>query len=314
MVFKTPILFIVFNRPDVTERVFAAIKKLQPAELFVVADGPRNEADREKCEQVRAIVKAVDWDCQVKYLLREKNLGVKLAGSSAITWFFEQVEQGIILEDDCLPDQSFFWFCQELLDYYKDNEKIWHISGNNFQKHQVTDSYYFSQIPHIWGWATWRRAWQYYDIGIKNFPDFIKKNKIKKLFKPKIFQRFWIDVFAKNYAGLDNGWDFQWAFAMFDRGGLAIHPRVNLIANIGFGTGASHSFDAESVFANWPTGTMNFPLRHPAAIIIDNQADDLVMRRNLGATWYNFWLKKILKKIGLFDFLKRIYYSIRKIN
>ena len=313
MVFSAPILFIVFNRPEPTARVFAEIKKLQPKQLFIVADGPRHEADKQNCEQVRHIVKQVDWDCEVKYLFREKNLGVKLAGSSAITWFFEQVEQGIILEDDCLPDQSFFFFCQEMLERYKNNNQIWHISGNNFQKHKIADSYYFSQIPHVWGWATWRRAWQNYDINIKKFPEFVKNNKIKKLFPKKIQQLFWLDVFNKNYLGQDNGWDYQWAFAMQDNGGLAIHPQVNLISNIGFGSDASHSFDSASAFANYPTQPLNFPLRHPEAIIINKQADDFVMKFCLGATWHNFYLKKILKKIGLFNFFKNIYYKLKNI-
>lgn len=310
MKFNTPILFIVFNRPDTTAKVFAAIKKLQPRQLFIVADGPRNEQDREKCAAVREIVSDIDWDCQVKTLFRDKNLGVKLAGSSAIDWFFSQVEQGIILEDDCLPDQSFFWYCQELLEYYKDNEKIWHISGDNFQKHKIADSYYFSQIPHIWGWATWRRAWQYYDLNIRDFPDFRKQHKINQLFSKKIWQWFWLDVFNKNYLGQDNGWDFQWAFAMFNHGGLAIHPQVNLISNIGFGAEASHSFNPLSSFANLPTLPLSFPLKHPSAIIIDQQADCLVMSRNLGATWYNFGLKYLFKKIGIFKYFKKIYYFI----
>lgn len=314
MRFNTPILFIVFNRPESTARVFEAIRQLQPQALFIVADGPRNSGDKEKCAEVRRIVGHIDWDCEVKTLFREKNMGVKLAGSSAIDWFFSQVEQGIILEDDCLPDQSFFWYCQELLERYKDNERIWHISGNNFQKHQIPDSYYFSQIPHIWGWATWRRAWQYYDISIKDFPRFREERKITKLFKPKIFQMFWLDVFKKNYLGLDNGWDFQWAFAMFDHSGLAIHPRVNLISNLGFGKDASHSFDPLNSFANRPIGTMEFPLKHPASIIIDKRADDFVMKHNLGATWHSFWLKQVMKKIGIFNFVKKVYYSIHKVD
>ncbi len=314
MKFTTPLLFIVFNRPEATRQVFAAIKKLQPSQLFIVADGPRNEDDESKCVEVRRIVSDIDWDCQVKTLFRDTNVGVKLAGSGAIDWFFSQVEQGIILEDDCLPDQSFFWFCQELLDKYKNNDRIWHISGNNWQKHHIDDSYYFSQIPHIWGWATWRRAWQYYDIAIKDFPRFTQEHKIKQLFPSKIFQLFWQDVFRKNYLGQDNGWDFQWAFAMFDRGGLAIHPQVNLISNIGFSREASHSFDPASSFAGRPIKTLSFPLKHPTKIIIDERADNLVMKKNLGATWYNFGLKQLLKKIGVFNFFKKIYYSWRQLD
>jgi len=314
MKFETPILFIVFNRAESTARVFEAIKKLQPTRLFIVADGPRNQTDQAGCDAVRQIVKQIDWDCQAKFLFREKNVGVKLGGSSAIDWFFSQVEQGIILEDDCLPEQSFFWFCQELLERYQNNERIMHISGNNFQEHHIADSYYFSQIPHIWGWATWRRAWQYYDINARTWPEFARTGKLEKLFPKKIQQIFWRDVFNKEYLGLDNGWDFQWALAMFEHDGLAIHPQVNLISNIGFGENASHSFDPLSSFANRSTAPLAFPLKHPASMVVDSRADNLVMTKNLGATYLNFGLKKIMKKIGIFNFLKKVYYSIRKIN
>ncbi len=315
MRFDTPVLFIVFNRPESTARVFESIKKLQPQRLFIAVDGARNDADKEKCEQVKRIIEGVDWDCDVKYLYRDKNVGVKLAGSSAIDWFFTQVEQGIILEDDCLPDQSFFWYCRDLLAYYKDDERVWHISGNNFQPKMVTDaSYYVSRIPHVWGWATWRRAWQYYDINIKDFPDFVKKGRIIDLFPKKIHQQFWLDVFNNNYLGLDNGWDFQWAFVMFAHNGLAIHPRVNLISNIGFGADASHSFDQLSPYANLPTTTIELPLSHPISLLPNQKADNYVMSHNLGATWHSFFLKKVLKKIGIFDLVKKNYYRLKNLR
>lgn len=313
--FVTPILFIIFNREESTRRVFGAIKELRPKQLFIAADGPRDIAGEvERCVATRAIIEQIDWDCQVELLFREKNLGCRLAVSSAIDWFFSQVEQGIILEDDCLPEQSFFWFCQELLERYKDNERIMHISGNNFQKHKIKDSYYFSQISHIWGWATWRRAWHRYDIKIKTFPDFVKKETITKIFPKKIQQRFWLNVLNRNYLGLDSNWDYQWAYTLLNNHGLAIHPKVNLVSNIGFGAEASHSFNPSDSFANWSTGSLNFPLKHPTDIIVDKRADDFVMRHNLGATYYDFGLKQVLKKIGVFDFFKRAYYFIRKIS
>jgi hypothetical protein len=175
---NTPVLFLIFNRPNTTEQVFEAIAKAKPRCLFVAADGPRTdkEGEAEKCQAVRDIIKRVDWDCEVKTLFREQNLGCKEAVSSAITWFFEQVEEGIILEDDCLPSDSFFSFCAELLEKYRDDKRIMMISGDNFQDgiQRGDASYYFSSVPWIWGWATWRRAWRLYDREMQTFPSFVK--------------------------------------------------------------------------------------------------------------------------------------------
>ena len=155
---ETPVLFLVFNRPDTTAQVFEAIRQAKPPRLYVASDGAREdkEGELEKVKQVREIVSQVDWNCEVKTLFRDKNLGCKIAVSSAIDWFFEQEEMGIILEDDCLPHPTFFRFCQELLERYRDDERIGMISGNNFQfGRKCTDySYYFSMYSHIWGWAS----------------------------------------------------------------------------------------------------------------------------------------------------------------
>lgn len=314
MTFNTPILLIAFNRPQTTARVFAALKDLQPKQLFIALDAPRDEADEEACAAVKNIVRTVDWDCQVEYLIQEQNLGVKLAGPTAINWFFSKVEQGIILEDDCLPELSFFGYCEELLNYYQDNEQIWHISGDNFQTGSVTsDSYYFSRIPHIWGWATWRRAWQHYDIAMKTFPDFVANQSIKKIFPQKIHQLFWLDVFRQNYLALDKGWDFQWSYALIKHQALAINPGVNLISNIGFGAGAAHATDQASSFANLPTSPISLPLRHPSNLVVNALADDFIMSHNFGATWSNFFIKQILRRLGLFALAKRFYYYFKSL-
>ena len=172
---NTPVLFLIFNRPETTEIVFSVIRKAEPPRLYVAADGPRPDYpnDAESCEIVRAIATDVNWDCKVKTLFRDQNLGCKLAASKAIDWFFEQELEGIILEDDCLPDQSFFWFCQELLGKYRDDTRIMHIGGTNFQfgKERTKYSYYFSRYAHVWGWASWRRAWKFYDVEMKNWRD-----------------------------------------------------------------------------------------------------------------------------------------------
>jgi len=179
--FNTPILFLVFNRPNTTQRVFNVIRQVKPKQLFVAADGPRRDkgADEEKCEATREIVKQIDWDCEVKTLFREENLGCGKAVSSAITWFFENVEEGIILEDDCLPNLDFFGYCEELLDRYRDNREVMFIGGDNFQKGKKWGdaSYYFSAYNHVWGWATWKRTWDIYDFKL----DSINENDIDSI-------------------------------------------------------------------------------------------------------------------------------------
>jgi len=178
--FSTPILFIVFNRLDTAQKVFESIKLIRPKYLFVAADGPRVDVagEKQKCEDTRAIIKQIDWDCDIKTLFREKNIGIKNAVSSAITWFFNNIEEGIILEHDCLPNDSFFIYCEEILNKYKKNEQVMHVSGNFFQPTPVgKNDYYFSRIPHIWGWATWKRAWVKYNLEMNGYSEFIQNKK-----------------------------------------------------------------------------------------------------------------------------------------
>ena len=197
--FQTPILFLIFNRPDTTKLVFESIKRIKPAKLYIAADGARKHKVGEDllCKETRSIIDLIDWECEIKTLLRTENLGCKIAVSSAIDWFFENEEQGIILEDDCLPNESFFNFCEQLLNQFKENKEIMHISGNNFQDGitRGDGSFYFSKYNHIWGWATWKRAWKLYNVKLeiedkKEIEIFIEKNfETKKIlyfiFRPK---------------------------------------------------------------------------------------------------------------------------------
>lgn len=244
MSFSTPILFLIFNRPDTTEQVFAKIKEIKPKYLYVAADGPRENRNGEKelCEQTRKIViEAIDWDCEVKTLFRDKNLGCGKAVSSAITWFFDNVEEGIILEDDILTSIDFFFFCSELLKYYRNEENVYSISGSNFLdgKKYNEKSYYFTRYPFIWGWATWKRAWKKYDYNMKELSDFVKSKKIEKIFDNKAEQIFWTSYFEK--AKDIDTWDFQWSFTVMNHDGCSIAPCVNLTKNIGFGPDATHT-------------------------------------------------------------------------
>ena len=247
--FSTPILFLIFNRPDTTMQVFAEIKKMQPAKLFIAADGPRTdrEGEKEKCEEVRKwVLSQIDWNCEVKTLFRDINLGCGKAVSDGITWFFNNVEEGIILEDDTLPNESFFLFCEMALSSFRNHTGVMHISGNNFQLSCVgSENYYFSKIVHVWGWATWKRAWNMYSFQIKEII-----NESNNFFDDELINNYWNKVFEKVKSNQVDTWDYQWAYAVLSNSGFAIMPQYNLVKNIGFNNRATHTTDKDNFFAN----------------------------------------------------------------
>jgi hypothetical protein len=273
---KVPVLMVVFNRPELTKQVFDAVRNYKPERLYVAADGPRAhvEQDLKKCEATRAVFKGVDWDCKVEYLYRDNNLGCGRAVSSAITWFFEQEEEGIILEDDCLPDASFFEYCRSLLAYHRHNSKVMHIGGCNFQygKTYGEASYYYSSIPHVWGWASWRRAWKHYDFNLSDLNFFLNRKVIEHYVGKGKVHDFWFEIFCKMNQKRIDTWDYQWQYAIWNAGGLAIIPQVNLIKNIGFGADATHTTQ-DHPFSGLATGTMD-KLIHPEVITLNREADD----------------------------------------
>jgi FkbM family methyltransferase len=291
-------LFLVFNRPDTTKQVFAKIKEVKPKQLFIASDGARigKEGEQEKVEAVRDyILKNIEWQCEVKTLFRERNLGCGRAVSEAITWFFENVEQGIILEDDTLPNTSFFHFCEALLNYYQNNEKIFMISGDNFQngiKRGKAD-YYFSIYTHIWGWATWKRSWQKYDFQMKKLQEFIQQNKIKKYFKNKQHQAFWLNNFIATQKGEIDTWDYQLMFACLHGEELVILPNANLVTNIGFREDATHT-KKNNLFANMPTEDLKFPLKHTTKTIRCKKADRYTQKNVFGGGKEHNTLKSIV--------------------
>src|SRR6056297_64879 len=298
-----PLLFVVFNRVDTTRKVFNKIKKVKPTKLFIAADGPREDrpGEKEKCKKVRDIINDIDWDCEVKTLYRDKNLGCKKAISSAIDWFFENVENGIILEDDCLPHISFFRFASELLKYYKDDDRIMHISGSNFlfkKTQNLKNSYYFSKYAHIWGWATWKRAWKKYDVNMKSFPEFKRKNLIKNIFRKKNIQKYWMKRFEKSFSNRIDTWDYQWLYTLLINNGLSVVPGKNLIHNIGFNEDATHTTAAKNSIVNNLNNKMEFPIIHPELLVVNKKIDEKVFNnRYLINKTFVSPLKKIIKKI-----------------
>ncbi|MCX6188654.1 MAG: hypothetical protein NTW54_03460 [Bacteroidetes bacterium] len=277
---STPILFLIFNRPDTTLQVFEKIRENKPEKFYIAADGPRSTKPGEQtiCDQLRATILAgIDWKCEIKTLFRKENLGCMLAVTGAIDWFFEQEEMGIILEDDCLPNNSFFRFCNELLVHYKDDERIMQISGNNFQfgKKWGEASYYFSKYNHIWGWATWRRAWKLNTLDKSQFDDFVDSNQINYLFQNAGERKFWMDHLKSVYRNSDGSvWDAHWTLSMWMQNGLCILPNVNLVSNIGFGEDALHTKDGGHTSSKIETKEMDSIILHPAYPLRNFLADN----------------------------------------
>lgn len=271
---STPIVLLIFNRPDLTAIVFEAIAQVKPKKLLVVADGPRFPEEAEKCQRARAVIEKVNWDCEVLTNFSEKNLGCGRRVASGLDWVFSKVEEAIILEDDCIPTPSFFNFCQVLLDYYRYDKRVMHISGNNFQANQSrTDySYYLSKYSHIWGWATWRRAWNHFDLSMKTWPKFKESGMLKFVCEDPYEQKYWTKTFEQVFDGTINTvWSYQWQYACWCQNGLSVLPNFNLVSNIGFGLDATHT-RGNSCFSNIPTVDI-WKIDHPQFIVRHQEAD-----------------------------------------
>jgi len=282
----TPVVLIIFNRPERTAEVFATIRAARPAQLFVIADGPRPivKSDASKCAAARAIIEQVDWPCQIFRRFAEQNIGLRQNVSEGLDWVFSQVKEAIILEDDCLPDSSFFPFCEALLERYAQDRQVAMIGGTNLNPTHMLpsagESYYFSRFCHIWGWATWRRAWQLCDHEMKEWPSLRRTNWLMKKFGNCTAENYWRRLFddshARNRDGL-NTWDIPWLFACWRHDLLSIVPKTNLVANIGFGLDAAHT-KSETRAARLPTNPIEFPLQHPKEKIVNAEADRYVQK------------------------------------
>lgn len=277
--FDVPILFLIFNRPETTQKVFDVIRLIRPRRLFVAADGPRPgmDADFRNCAAARLITHKIDWPCDVQYRFLEKNYGCRRAVSGAISWFFSQVEYGIVLEDDCLPSVDFFYFCSAALETYRDDERVMHVNGTiHVPPAGLKDNAWFSRYALVWGWASWRRAWKNYDPLLLNYP-FAKLHKIFDHEKSMRWRELLNNV-RQNKSGF-NTWDFQWSAALFACNGIAVSPKVNLIQNIGIGSGTheirsslQYSLPEEKV---WDAEKIDLPVSgYP-----DLSADDIIFDR-----------------------------------
>ena len=304
---NTALLFLVFNRPSCTQKVFDVIKKVKPKKLYVACDGARNKIESRLVNEVKEIIKNITWPCELKTLFRNNNLGCKMAVSNAIDWFFEHEEKGIILEDDCLPHIDFFYFCEELLIKYKNNPEISIINGTNFQdgNKRGSYSYYFSNIIHIWGWATWRRVWKDYDYKMLFWPKWKLTEEWKEKFPNFIERKYHEEIFDEVYEEKIDTWDYQLHAHVLKMNGLNITPNVNLVSNIGFGSNATHTFvvDKNSNMASYEIA----PLVHPNKIIRNIKADKYEFNRNCGnVRWIYSKFKKFIVKLKIYQIVKKL--------
>lgn len=279
---RTPVALFIFSRVEATERIFAEIARARPRLLLVVADGPRpgHPGEAERCAAARAVVERVDWDCEVRRNYAGENLGCRRRVASGLDWVFEECEEAVVLEDDCLPHPSFFPFCEELLERYRADESVMAVCGDNylFGRKRVADSYFFHRTPGGWGWATWRRAWAHYDARMKGWPILRESGWLSEIHADPRAARYWRDTFDRAYEAADeiDTWDYQWVYSVWARGGFAATAAVNLVTNIGWGDSATHTRATVSRLANIPTEPLEFPLRHPPGVEPDPEADRII--------------------------------------
>lgn len=276
---QTPIAYIVFNRPQHTEKTFAVLREQRPSQLFIIADGPRagHPTDGEGCAAVRRIVANVDWPCEVHRKYADSNLGLKKNVSQGLDWVFSEVERAIVLEDDCVAHPDFFRFCNALLERYVDDERVLAITGNNFQNGRLRGeaSYYFSKYNHCWGWASWRRAWKHYQGDLPFWLEWSKSEDWREKMPDPVERRYWSNIFERVCAGQIDSWAYPWTASVWYQGGLTATPNVNLVSNIGFGMDSTHTAAADSPLADMATNAIG-ELRHPRIIAQDAAADRYV--------------------------------------
>ncbi len=311
---KTPIIFLVFNRPDCTQKVFNAIRQARPQRLLVVADGPRpsRENDAPRCQEVRRLItEGVDWPCSLETNFSEQNLGCRLRVSSGLNWAFDRVEQAIVLEDDCLPDQSFFPFCEELLDRYRDHPRVKHINGSNpmVELDPGPDSYLFTKYALPWGWASWSKAWKSYDVDCRSFEAFRVGGGMREVCPYPLECRHWSKIFGERQYVTVGSWAWPMIYWLWAQRGLSIIPRHNLISNIGAGADATRTVSG-SVYLDMQTTPIPFPLQHPSEIRENVSFDKILfleyqggktgflrnrLRRALSAFWTKFQIALALR-------------------
>jgi hypothetical protein len=278
---QTPVLLIAWQRADTLREVIKALRSVEPVNMFIACDGPKHsQPGHVQCvTEVRQLIdQEIDWECSVEKLYSVTNQGCRLGVSRAISWFFENVQEGIILEDDCVPHPDFFVFSSTLLERYRNDNRVCCISGSNFQNglRRGAASYYFSKYPHCWGWATWRRSWQHYEGAIPFWPDWKHSNEWGSLMGDPRERRYWEEIFDRCRQGAIDSWAYPWTASVWKAGGVTAIPQVNLVQNIGFGDSATHTKRGDDT-VSVPVQPLG-DIRHPSQVRMDDLADAYVFK------------------------------------
>lgn len=273
---ETPVVIVLFRRPSMTRNLINILRKVKPKEVFVIADGPSTDKDRILCQSTRNEVNSIDWDCKIHKKYADKNLGLRRNIAGGLKWVFSKVDEAIVLEDDLIPEISFFQYCESLLKKYRNNRNIISISGNCFLKDKsiVKDSYYFSRYVHSWGWATWKRAWDMYDDKMIEWPKRRNSNWLRQVFGNKVIEIYWRIIFDKVYTGKIDSWAYRWTYTSLLNNCLTIIPAVNLVTNVGYDNHATHTKVKNSTL-DLSTRSIHFPLKHPQHIKRNELADSI---------------------------------------
>lgn len=289
---ETPVAIFFFDRPDPLARVVEAVRRARPRRLFLIADAARagDVATATRCDEARAVAQAIDWECEVAAHFAAGHMGLKRRIESGLDWLFARVDRAILLEDDCVPHPSFFPFCEEMLERYRDEPRVMTVSGCDFRFGLLDDdaSYGFSRYPLIWGWATWARAWRHHDPAMSGLAEAIEDGTLERQLGDPLVARYWAFVLDRERR-IASTWDYAWLWSCWRQGALSVHPHVNLVSNIGFDAGATHTRDSRDALAGLPTEPMGFPLRHPPAVARDVAGDEMIEQTvfsgSLGRMW-----------------------------
>ena len=295
---SSPVAFIIFNRPETTQKVFDVIKKAKPTKLFVIADGPRKDRSGEEvaCNEVRSLTEQVNWECEVFRNYSSENLGCKSRIVSGLSWVFEKTERAIILEDDCLPDLSFFRFCDELLEKYENDEKVRMISGNKvLYNYEPQMNYYFSRFVRIWGWATWKRVWKEYDENISYWTSLRNSDLLPRILKTKAAVNYWNTILDEVKSGIIDAWSLQLQLDQFKNNGLTVIPSKNLVINLGFDSAdATNTKGSGGLYQKMKLESIEFPLKHPDVIKQNLEADEMEIK-----LFHKFGFKEKIRRLLL---------------
>lgn len=315
-ILEVPVAMIVFNRPDTTCRVFEQVRKIKPVKLYIISDGPRKqkEGEKEKVAEVRRYVEThIDWECEKHFVYADENMGCQSRVVSGLNFVFQNEEEAIILEDDCVPSIDFFWFCEQMLFQYKDDERIMQISGCNIvPEHKIKESYLFSVFCNVSGWATWRRAWEKFDFSMKEYPEFRKKKIIYRLF-PESAAQIIEGEMDRVYDGRMNSWAYRWLLARMVNSSLGITPAVNLVENIGFGREDATNTKEVNTRFQYDIGAMEYPILARPTVYRDYDFEKMMAAKLYHV---NVVQKLIVRYLPdeIVTKIKKVYYKIQRQN